>query len=206
MPIGRVAELTGVKVPTIRYYEEIGLLPTPDRAGNNRRTYGQDTLRRLRFIRHARELGFEVEAIRQLLSFGQEPHQPCDEADRIARAHLADIESKIARLTALGAEVKGVARSAGVRNGVEIVAEGNVEKVLKETDALVMILPGSESTKHALNAQRYARCGDITAEECAHESVVTTTAADLPSVIVVPIDYSIDVAISRELGAETVAT
>lgn len=110
LSIGALSDDTGVKVPTIRYYEEIGLLPTPDRAGNNRRTYGQDTLRRLRFIRHARELGFEVEAIRQLLSFGQEPHQPCDEADRIARAHLADIESKIARLTALGAEVKRMLR------------------------------------------------------------------------------------------------
>lgn len=57
-------------------------------------------------------------------------------------------------LVALGANVKGVARSAGVRNGVEIVAEGDLEQILKETDALVMILPGSESTKHALNARR----------------------------------------------------
>ena len=106
LPIGALSSETGVKVPTIRYYEEIGLLPAPDRAENNRRTYGSETVRRLRFIRHARELGFEIEAIRQLLSLGDDPHQPCEEADRIARARLADIESKISRLTALRAEVR----------------------------------------------------------------------------------------------------
>lgn len=106
LPIGALSFETGVKVPTIRYYEEIGLLPAADRAENNRRTYGLDAVRRLRFIRHARELGFEVEAIRQLLSLGNDPHHPCGEADRIARAHLADIEFKIARLTALRTEVE----------------------------------------------------------------------------------------------------
>lgn len=106
LPIGALSSETGVKVPTIRYYEEIGLLPAPDRTESNRRTYGLDAVRRLRFIRHARELGFEVEAIRQLLSLGSDPHQPCEDADRIARAHLADIEFKIARLTALRTEVQ----------------------------------------------------------------------------------------------------
>lgn len=110
LPIGTLSRETGVKVPTIRYYEEVGLLPAPDRAENNRRTYGPEAVRRLRFIRHARELGFEVEAIRQLLSLGSEPHQSCEEADRIARAHLADIEFKIARLTALRAEVQHMVR------------------------------------------------------------------------------------------------
>ena len=106
LPIGALSRETGVKAPTIRYYEEVGLLPAPDRAENNRRTYGPETVQRLRFIRHARELGFEVEAIRQLLSLGADPRQSCEEADGIARAHLADIEVKIARLTALRAEVQ----------------------------------------------------------------------------------------------------
>ena len=104
--IGAVSREAGVKVPTIRYYEEIGLLPAPDRAVNNRRTYGPEIVRRLKFIRHARELGFEVEAVRQLLSLEDRPDQPCGEADRIARVHLAGIQSRIARLTALGAEVQ----------------------------------------------------------------------------------------------------
>jgi phosphoglycerate dehydrogenase-like enzyme len=57
-------------------------------------------------------------------------------------------------LVSLGANVRGVARSAGVRNGIEVLAEDSLAKVLPETDALVMILPGSESTKNALNAER----------------------------------------------------
>lgn len=106
LPIGVVSLETGVKVSTIRYYEEIGLLPRPDRAGNNRRTYGQDTVRRLRFIRHARDLGFEIEAVRRFLSLAVDPNQSCEDADRIARAHLAEIESKIARLEALREEMR----------------------------------------------------------------------------------------------------
>lgn len=106
LAIGALAQATGVKVPTIRYYEEVGLLPAPDRTESNRRTYGPSAVRRLSFIRHARELGFEVDAIRQLLALADDPHRPCHEADGIARAHLTDIDSKIRRLTALRAEVR----------------------------------------------------------------------------------------------------
>lgn len=105
-PIGALARRTGVKVPTIRYYESIGLLPAPPRTDSNRRTYGADAERRLGFIRHARALGFEVEAIRQLLALAGEPQQACGAADAIARAHLADIEEKIARLESLKAELR----------------------------------------------------------------------------------------------------
>lgn len=106
MPIGALAGETGVKVPTIRYYESVGLLPAADRTESNRRTYGAKDVRRLRFIRHARELGFGVEAIRQLLRLADEPDRPCHEADVIARTHLSDIDHKVARLTALRSEVQ----------------------------------------------------------------------------------------------------
>lgn len=109
LPIGALSEQTGVKIPTIRYYEQAGLMPAAARTEGNRRTYGDDAVRRLRFIRHARELGFEVEAIRQLLDLSDQPDRPCVEADVIARAHLRDIDSKIARLTALRGEVKRMA-------------------------------------------------------------------------------------------------
>ena len=108
MPIGALADQTGVKVPTIRYYESVGLLPAPDRTESNRRTYGPEAVRRLRFIRHARELGFEVDAIRQLLGLADEPDRPCHEADAIARAHLTGIDHKIARLVALRSEVQSM--------------------------------------------------------------------------------------------------
>ena len=103
--IGRLAAFTGVKIPTIRYYESVGLLPAPSRSEANRRLYGDETVRRLRFIRHARELGFEVGDIRQLLALTDEPDRPCDEVDAIARRHLAEIQSRIRRLNALKAEV-----------------------------------------------------------------------------------------------------
>lgn len=105
VPIGEASRQTGIKVPTIRYYEEIGLLEPPVRTGSNRRLYDTAALQRLAFIRHARELGFELDAIRQLLALADEPGRSCNSADTIAARHLADIDRKIARLTALREEV-----------------------------------------------------------------------------------------------------
>jgi DNA-binding transcriptional MerR regulator len=104
--IGGLSRQTGVKVPTIRYYEGVGLLPAPERSESNRRLYGAETVERLRFIRHARELGFEVDAIRQLLDLSDQPERSCAEADSIARRHLGDINSRIRRLGALKREIQ----------------------------------------------------------------------------------------------------
>lgn len=103
--IGDASRACGVKVPTIRYYEQIGLLPAPPRTESNRRTFDSADLRRLAFVRHARELGFEIEAIRTLLTLQDDPNQPCGTADTIARARLADVEHRIESLTALKAEL-----------------------------------------------------------------------------------------------------
>lgn len=106
MAIGDLSRKTGVKVPTIRYYEGIGLLPAPPRSEGNRRLYGAKAVDRLRFIRHARELGFEVEAIRELLTLAEQPQRSCAKVDALAREHLRTITSRIERLTALKAEVE----------------------------------------------------------------------------------------------------
>jgi DNA-binding transcriptional MerR regulator len=106
VPIGEAARQSGVKVPTIRYYEQIGLLPAPPRTDGNRRSYGTGDLRRLAFIRHARELGFEIEAIRALLTLQDKPNQPCATADVIAKERLAEVEQRIRSLTALKAELE----------------------------------------------------------------------------------------------------
>jgi DNA-binding transcriptional MerR regulator len=103
--IGAAGRISRVKVPTIRYYEQVGLLPAPARAENQRRLFSDADLRRLAFIRHARELGFEVDAIRTLLSLQDDPSQPCAAADAIARARLAEVEQRIASLTALKNEL-----------------------------------------------------------------------------------------------------
>ncbi|CAN5388707.1 helix-turn-helix domain-containing protein [soil metagenome] len=112
--IGGASRACGIKVPTIRYYEQIELLPSPPRTDGNRRLYEESDLKRLRFIRHARELGFEIEPIRELLALAGDPSGPCESADSLARSHLAAIDHKIARLTALRSEV---ARMADCPNG-----------------------------------------------------------------------------------------
>ena len=106
LPIGALARETGVKPTTIRFYEDIGLLPRPPRTESNRRTYDEPDVKRLRFIRHARDLGFEVDAIRQLLSLADHPDRPCQEVDQIAREHLQAINAKVAQLVALRTEVE----------------------------------------------------------------------------------------------------
>lgn len=105
MAIGVLSEATGVKVPTIRFYEEIGLLPAPVRTASNRRSYGQPHLQRLRFIRHARDLGFAVDDIRELLAMTADPHASCAGADSIAQRHLGEIERRIAQLQSLRGEL-----------------------------------------------------------------------------------------------------
>jgi DNA-binding transcriptional MerR regulator len=104
--IGEAARKSGVKVPTIRYYEEIGLMASPPRSEGNRRQYADDDLQRLVFIKHARALGFEVEAIRALLRLQDDRSQSCAAADAIASARLEEVEQRIAFLTALRAELR----------------------------------------------------------------------------------------------------
>lgn len=105
LSIGDLARRTGVKVPTIRYYEQIGLLPSPPRTQGGQRRYGEEELKRLRFIRHARELAFDVEDIRQLLALSATPQRSCHEADSIAIRHLGAITERIRQLEALRVEL-----------------------------------------------------------------------------------------------------
>lgn len=111
--IGDAARQSGVKVPTIRYYESIGLLAAPERSEGNQRSYEQGDIRRLAFIRHARELGFEVDAIRTLLTLQDDPHQSCASADAIAKARLIEVEQRIRSLTALKAELEIMVEGCG---------------------------------------------------------------------------------------------
>lgn len=106
LTIGKLGAAAGVKVPTIRYYEQIGLLPDAERSTGNQRLYSRAVQDRLAFIRHARELGFPLEAIRDLLGLSDRPDQPCADVDTIARAQLQAVEGRIARLQALKAELE----------------------------------------------------------------------------------------------------
>ena len=111
--IGRLAKETGSKVPTIRYYERIGLLPPPRRSAGNQRLYGPDHVARLAFIRHSRELGFSQAAIRELLALTDDGEQSCEAVTRIAAAHLEEVRSRLARLAALEAELERMIAACG---------------------------------------------------------------------------------------------
>lgn len=104
--IGEVARLAGIKVPTIRYYESIGLVGEPQRTLSGRRVYDEHAVQRLEFIRHARALGFDIDDIRRLLDLSGEPQRSCADVDAIAKAHLANIDSRIKRLKALRRELQ----------------------------------------------------------------------------------------------------
>lgn len=106
LSIGQLAARTGVKVPTVRYYESIGLLPPAPRTASDRRLYDSDAERRLSFIRHARELGFSVETVRVFLDLATQPDRSCAEINAITKAQLADVEQRIERLSVLRDELK----------------------------------------------------------------------------------------------------
>ncbi len=106
LSIGQLANASGCKVQTIRYYEQIGLLAAPTRTTGGQRRYLPPEVGRLRFIRHSRALGFSLEAIRELLSLTEQPSHSCAEADRIARYQLVQIEQRIAQLQTLRQELK----------------------------------------------------------------------------------------------------
>jgi len=99
--IGALSKQTGVKVPTIRYYEQIGLIDPADRTQGNQRRYNDEALQRLGFIKHARELGFSIETITALIDLNNHPDRSCAEATRIAHEQLTDVRERIASLVRL---------------------------------------------------------------------------------------------------------
>ena len=99
--IGRLADLTGIKITTIRYDETVGQLPAPARTEGNRRVYDPCNVERLTFIRRSWDLGPSQEAIRGLLDLELDRQQPCQAATRIAGTHLTEIGRRIAGLEAL---------------------------------------------------------------------------------------------------------
>jgi len=106
--IGQLSKLTDCKVPTIRYYEQIELLNQPARTLGNQRRYNDEHLSRLRFIRHGRSLGFNLEEISQLIHLQKCAEHSPHNAHEIATTHLLDIQKKIRQLQALEQELAKV--------------------------------------------------------------------------------------------------
>ena len=105
MRIGELARATGTKAETIRYYEKEGLLPPPARTSANYRSYGGPHRQRLSFIRRARDLGFRLDDVRELLTLADDRNRPCGAVDQIATAHLDEIDAKIADLGKMRTEL-----------------------------------------------------------------------------------------------------
>lgn len=105
MKIGELAKQAGVNVQTVRFYERRELLPEPMRKESGYRTYGPDNLHRLRFIRHAKTLGFSLNEIATILRMREKGKCPCDQVTKIGERHLRDLAQQIDRLRGFHAEL-----------------------------------------------------------------------------------------------------
>ena len=105
MNIGRAAEAAGLPVKTVRYYADIGLVEAPDRSETGYRRYDEAAVRKLAFVRRARDFGFSIEECRELLSLYEDQSRSSSDVRRIAQAHLEEIEEKQRQLAALHDEL-----------------------------------------------------------------------------------------------------
>jgi DNA-binding transcriptional MerR regulator len=109
--IGDLAARSGVKIPTIRYYEQTGLIDPPARTAGNQRRYAQSALDRLRFIAHARAMGFSMDSLKAMLRLSRHQEAPCADLDELVRARLAEVDERLARLTRLRGELSSMLTS-----------------------------------------------------------------------------------------------
>ena len=111
--IGRLSSATGVKIETIRYYERAALIDPPARTEGNYRSYRTEDVERLGFIRRTRDLGFSLDEIRALLDLAAQRDRDCGEVDALATQHLAEVDRKIADLTALRRQLSAAISTCG---------------------------------------------------------------------------------------------
>ncbi len=98
MQIGTASRRSGVSAKMIRHYESIGLIPAPARRDSNYRDYGDDDVHRLGFVRRARDLGFSIDEIRDLLKLWGDEHRASVDVRTLAQTHIADLDRRIERL------------------------------------------------------------------------------------------------------------
>jgi DNA-binding transcriptional MerR regulator len=110
--IGELAQTSGVSAKTIRYYEEIGLLPPAHRAGNSYRLYQIEDIRRLRFIRNARSLDFSLDDLKEVLALREQGEAPCRYVARLLEQKLAEIEERIGQMQELQQELQHLVEQA----------------------------------------------------------------------------------------------
>jgi DNA-binding transcriptional MerR regulator len=117
MRIGDLASRAGVNPKTVRYYEEIGLMPPPERRPSGHRLYGGEDLERMRFIRSAQRLGITLDDIREILALRERGSRPCAYVRDVLRREVADIEQRIADMARLRDELMELERAADELEG-----------------------------------------------------------------------------------------
>ena len=111
MKIGEASRLSGCHIETIRYYERVGILSPTARSESGYRCYADHHIQQLRFILHARELGFSLDDIRELLSLKEQPDLSCQAVDSITEKHLHGIRNRIRHLESLARELRRISAS-----------------------------------------------------------------------------------------------
>ncbi|MBT2325729.1 helix-turn-helix domain-containing protein [Variovorax paradoxus] len=139
--IGVLAQQTGCTVPTIRYYEQIGLLAAGPRTETGRRHYDEAAMHRLTFIRRCRDFGFSIEQVRELVGLADDPTRPCMELRDIASGHLAELRVKLSELKALERSMAAFVRSC------ETECAGGAVLDCSILDELAARAPGSEASR-----------------------------------------------------------
>jgi len=104
--IGELAKQIDINPKTIRYYEEISILPRPKRGTNNYRVYSLDTVNRLSFIRKAQGLGFTLREIKEVLTISDRGNDPCEHVGELLKRRIVDIEKKLMELKSVQIKLK----------------------------------------------------------------------------------------------------
>lgn len=110
LTVSQVARASGVKLSTVRYYERLGIVPPPPRSAGGYRRYSPEAVDRIRFVRHAQQLGFSLSETKQLLALWTEPHDECGRVRERAERKLTEVEKKIVALRAIRADLAGLIR------------------------------------------------------------------------------------------------
>jgi MerR family copper efflux transcriptional regulator len=121
LTIGKVARRVGIRPSAIRYYERQGMVQPAVRGANGYRTYGDETVKLLLFVRRAQSLGITLREIKPLLNLASQGQQPCSHVKQLARKHLEEVDQKIRELHVLRKELRMLLRrKAGQRHGNEV--------------------------------------------------------------------------------------
>lgn len=131
MKIGELAAAAECDVATVRYYEKEGLMPPPERTPSNYRAYGPGHVERLRFIRRCRSLDMDLNEVRLLLSFVDQPERNCGSVNEALDHHIEHVETRLRELEALQDELKRLRRKC--RQATKAAACGILDDLRKRS-------------------------------------------------------------------------